>query len=68
MGIAEKYQFICDIVIKYNTEQNPSYEEIRTAFNYFYELTANSQYPDNGINPRIIGSTLSVALSNSHRE
>lgn len=68
MNIMEKYQFICDTVIKYNTGMNPSYEDINTAFSYFHELTANNQYPADGPNPRIIGSTLSVALSNSYRK
>lgn len=68
MDIIEKYQFIRNTIIKYNTGQNPSYEEISTAFSYFHELTANNQYPDNELNARQTGSTLSVALSNSRRK
>lgn len=62
MDISEKYQFICDTVKKCNPGQNPSYVEVSTALSYFRELIDNKQYPDDGLNPRIAGSTLADAL------
>lgn len=68
MNNEKKYQIIRETVTKYNSGQNPSYEDINTAFSYCRELTETRQYPGSDAEARQIGATLSVALSNSHRD